>query len=353
MSKIHSKTLKVYIAVGTYSLAWAIAAYIKALLPDIYNSLAEGGGIIWICCCILGPLVAIWITDEVFGKWAKVDMAYISLLGCAEGVMSMEWVFGYISKNRMVYATGTLLWGICGLSAGYQLTYSRRLHEKHRLEPIHNLVASVIYGIMTGGLISSIIPYKASTADMYAARICFVAATIIASAIAMVLLSCLDRWDASAANIIMPELNRVIEKLNTYEKNLRKSKADRAAKEAKAREARERAKKAEESRWTYKEAAGAGKGQEEAHRGRQGRERTDGARGQREERERNEKERTRRREQETSGKLRYFAGCRNMTELKRRYRQLCKKLHPDCGGSVDAFRTMQKEYEQVCSRMAG
>lgn len=50
----------------------------------------------------------------------------------------------------------------------------------------------------------------------------------------------------------------------------------------------------------------------------------------------------------------YFKDCKNESELKRRYRQLCKKLHPDNpGGNAESFRSMQLEYESLRRKMAG
>lgn len=40
----------------------------------------------------------------------------------------------------------------------------------------------------------------------------------------------------------------------------------------------------------------------------------------------------------------YFENCRTAEELKKTYRQIVKKLHPDMGGDEEAFKAMQKEY---------
>lgn len=40
----------------------------------------------------------------------------------------------------------------------------------------------------------------------------------------------------------------------------------------------------------------------------------------------------------------YFTGCRTQEELKKRYRELCKALHPDNGGDAEAFKAMQAEF---------
>lgn len=50
-----------------------------------------------------------------------------------------------------------------------------------------------------------------------------------------------------------------------------------------------------------------------------------------------------------------FSHCANLEELKREYRTLCAKLHPDRGGDAQQFNAMHKEYlaqkkklEQFC-----
>lgn len=41
----------------------------------------------------------------------------------------------------------------------------------------------------------------------------------------------------------------------------------------------------------------------------------------------------------------YFVGCMSLAELKKTYRKLVKRMHPDVGGDVDAFQRMNNEYE--------
>ena len=48
----------------------------------------------------------------------------------------------------------------------------------------------------------------------------------------------------------------------------------------------------------------------------------------------------------------YFSGVKNQSELRTRFKELCKKLHPDCGGSQTAFVEMMEEYKQLLVKLA-
>lgn len=48
----------------------------------------------------------------------------------------------------------------------------------------------------------------------------------------------------------------------------------------------------------------------------------------------------------------YFNGVKNQSELRSRFKELCKQLHPDCGGSQTAFVAMMKEYKQLLVKLA-
>lgn len=48
----------------------------------------------------------------------------------------------------------------------------------------------------------------------------------------------------------------------------------------------------------------------------------------------------------------YFTGCVTQRELKKRYRELAKKLHPDHGGNQDEFIAMKNEYDRLMKHAA-
>ena len=43
----------------------------------------------------------------------------------------------------------------------------------------------------------------------------------------------------------------------------------------------------------------------------------------------------------------YFNNINSFMELKKKYKELCFKLHPDLGGNTQDFQAMQNEYESV------
>jgi preprotein translocase subunit Sec63 len=38
-----------------------------------------------------------------------------------------------------------------------------------------------------------------------------------------------------------------------------------------------------------------------------------------------------------------------MMDIKKRYKELCKKHHPDVGGNIEYFHTIQKAYNDIVS----
>ncbi|MBQ9674224.1 MAG: DnaJ domain-containing protein [Ruminococcus sp.] len=50
--------------------------------------------------------------------------------------------------------------------------------------------------------------------------------------------------------------------------------------------------------------------------------------------------------------MKYFRNCRTAEELKKDYRKLAMKLHPDIvGGDGEAFKEMQAEFEKLWERL--
>ena len=47
----------------------------------------------------------------------------------------------------------------------------------------------------------------------------------------------------------------------------------------------------------------------------------------------------------------YFKKCRTAEELKKEYRHIAKRLHPDLGGEKEAFQAMQLEFENAWEKL--
>lgn len=47
----------------------------------------------------------------------------------------------------------------------------------------------------------------------------------------------------------------------------------------------------------------------------------------------------------------YFKGIKTIEDLKEKYKELCKQLHPDNGGDTRAFQDMQNEFTELFKRL--
>jgi hypothetical protein len=47
--------------------------------------------------------------------------------------------------------------------------------------------------------------------------------------------------------------------------------------------------------------------------------------------------------------FRYFVGCINLDQLKSKYKELAKRLHPDAGGVHAEFVAMKAEYDEIAT----
>lgn len=41
----------------------------------------------------------------------------------------------------------------------------------------------------------------------------------------------------------------------------------------------------------------------------------------------------------------YFQNCKNIDQAKKKFRELALKFHPDCGGSINDFLDLKKQYD--------
>lgn len=47
----------------------------------------------------------------------------------------------------------------------------------------------------------------------------------------------------------------------------------------------------------------------------------------------------------------YFKDVKNLENLRKQYKKLAHKLHPDCGGDTEAFKEMTAEYELLFKKL--
>lgn len=45
--------------------------------------------------------------------------------------------------------------------------------------------------------------------------------------------------------------------------------------------------------------------------------------------------------------MKYFKDCKTAEDVKATFKDLAKKLHPDCGGNAEEFKAMMQEYEKA------
>ena len=49
--------------------------------------------------------------------------------------------------------------------------------------------------------------------------------------------------------------------------------------------------------------------------------------------------------------MRYFNNPQTLEELKKQYRELARKHHPDCGGNIEVMKTINNEYDTLFTKL--
>lgn len=255
--------------------------------------------------------------------------AYSMLTGCCECITVISLLFP-ASPDLNFFAAGTLLGAVTGLVSIYCST-PKALSFYYRFD-LSELLSWMIYGLITGMLLSFLLCNdKASANNEVISLLCF-GLSGIGAGLTYIILSFIQKWqDRIYGKEFEEERDKINKEQDLYDEKFARSTAEKHERERAEKEARER---------------------------------------ERRERERNERAGKDHghyyRSSSSNGSSRnykgswndpassYFKGCSNKAELKRRYHQLCKKLHPDNpGGNTDSFRRMKSEYEDLYRKMAG
>lgn len=49
--------------------------------------------------------------------------------------------------------------------------------------------------------------------------------------------------------------------------------------------------------------------------------------------------------------MKYFNTCKTIEDVKKLFKELAKRLHPDCGGDAEEFKAMMNEYTAAYNRL--
>ena len=340
-----NNTFSFHMLFGTFCIAYSIGVALRLYIPELYSGEVEISGFYWLMFYFVASFVIFQFMHSLIGVIPNVIIPYMLLIGCSEGVTCTSMCSYFTRLPWYSYTAGAVVGSFAGLSIILFLYPNGRLYLL-----LSNTAGSILTGISCGITIAWIItpilfPDGSTEAAGNMPLICFCIAVASMIPAYMILSYIIKRCIAQSQMKFEEERQRVMKDQDLYTERCAKAEAE---KEAKARAEQERARKERE---------------------RQEHEKQERARKEQEERNwrYNQQNRSNNRSSSSSGgssrnytgscnntTTSYFKGCSNKSELKRRYRQLCKKLHPDCpGGSTESFRRMKSEYERLYNRMAG
>lgn len=330
---------------GTFCIAYSIGVALRLYVPGLYSGEVEISGFYWLVFYFVASYVLFQFMHSLISTIPNIIVPYMLLIGCCEGVSCAAMCSYFTWLPWYSYTIGAVVGSLAGLiiilflypSAGIYLFLSNTAG---------NILSGIFCGIIIAWTFTPILfPDGATESAGNMSLICFCigAASMIPACMLLSLL--VKRFTSRSQRKYEEERQQVLKDQELYTERCAKAETE---KDAKAKAEQERARKERE---------------------RQEHERNERARKEQAERNKryNQQYRSNNRSSSSSGgssrnytgswnnnSSSYFKGCTTKTELKRRYRQLCKKLHPDCpGGSTESFRRMKSEYECLYTRMAG
>ena len=236
----------------------------------------------------------------------------------------------------------------------------------------YSLLSSIIHALTVALSVSFLAPFWVTGISDESGLICTGAAFALTPVVCILIEKLLDIHSSRIRASFAEEMDKIRSDIEAFDKKVAKAAAEKKAQEEQARREQAAREQAERARKAREQAEKDRRSREKAERDRQSREKAERERrsyynGSNGDSRTNNSSRNNNRSNNQTGSHNhtsgahnsasststYFSGITNKTELKRRYRQLCKKLHPDCpGGNAESFRQMQSEYTRLNSRLA-
>lgn len=329
-TKMKIDIITVYRIIGFFSVVWSLSVIAKQYVLSIYETFLSYGFLARLGWNIGVPILLCCVLRNKICPSKGLIVAFCALTGCCITVTSLNLLSKFHPLPSFICSVVILLLSVAGYTAGYLLYIHDRFHDLYSTRLIERILKDLIYGFIAGWILSSLFSSR------FVSGLVFIISMLHVSIAHKILTAQVKKLKERAFAELEKERLKKMASLDEYDEKVRRYEEEKAAKEREEKTRREQAK-------------------------REARERAEKAR---EEREKSEQERRYRhagnrqhQKQSQAGDRsfirRYFTGCNNKTELKRRYRQLCKKLHPDCpGGNAESFRRMQTEYEYLLKTMA-
>ena len=326
-----------HMLLGTFCIAYSIGVALRLYIPELNSGEVRIGGFCWLVFYIAVIFIVSKIMRFLIDVIPNIIASYMLLIGCCEGVACVAMCSYLIKLPWYSYSVGAIGGSLVGVAIVFFL-YSDRGVDHLLSNTVGNIISGIFGGIIIAWIITPVLfPNGATESAGNMPLICFGIAVVSMIPSYIILSFFVKRCTAQSQMKFEDERRQIMRDQDLYTERCAKGKAEQ---EARTKAEQERARKERE---------------------RQERERNERARKEQEERRRRHNQQygsNNRSSSSTGGTSRnhsgswnnnvesYFKGCSNKAELKRRYRQLCKKLHPDCpGGNAESFRRMKSEYE--------
>ena len=330
-----------YELLGVYCLVWLLVGIFRTVWSFEYMTMIGSEPSLWTVYALNKIIIYLWISSYLIFPWlirsklrrlisvdSKSLTAGLTLNGCCMGIICLKCISIHLSLSASacfcILLAGLIISYIVGHTAAYPSKCFSHVNDKFR----YSLLSSIIYGLTAALSAYFLAPFWITGISDESVLICTGAAFAVSSVAYILIEKLLAIHSRHIRDSFAEEMDKIRSDIEAFDKKVAKAAAERKAKEEQTRREQAAREQAERAR----------KAREQAEKDRQTREKA---------------ERNRHSHNSASGSPTYFSGITSKAELKRRYRQLCKKLHPDCpGGNAESFRQMQSEYTRLNSRLA-